>query len=82
MLTPVIDNSRRWKHCIRIAGECEGFVGEGERIRIDNEQGYFDGYLSECCNFVRQISETDREIDRRVYELDWGRGSEDNNRRL
>jgi hypothetical protein len=35
----------------------------------DEWEEYFNEYKTECCNFARQIDETDKEIDRMVYEL-------------
>jgi hypothetical protein len=35
----------------------------------DEWEEYFTEYKTECSNFVQQIAETDKEIDRMVYEL-------------
>jgi hypothetical protein len=35
----------------------------------DEWEEYFNAYKSECSNFVSQIAETDKEIDRMVYAL-------------
>ena len=35
----------------------------------DEWEEYFNEYLTECRNFANQITATDKEIDRMVYEL-------------
>jgi hypothetical protein len=56
--------------------EFKQFVAELKKQKItislkqqDEWEEYFNAYKSGCCNFVSQIAETDKEIDKMVYEL-------------
>jgi hypothetical protein len=56
--------------------EFKQFLAELKKQKIalslkqqDEWEEYFNEYKTECCNFARQIDETDKEIDRMVYEL-------------
>jgi hypothetical protein len=56
--------------------EFKQFLAELQKQKItlslkqqDEWEEYFNDYKSECINFVQQIAETDKEIDRMVYAL-------------